>query len=347
MGHRGLTVAAAVAVIAACGAAASRPLRYEVEGLSMAPGLLPGDTVSTGWFPGLDRRRSPGRFERWIVEVPGGGEGVKRVAGLPGETVSIEGGDLAVAGTAVLAAPDTLAGRGTRLDDLPERAGTADAQGFDWRHVAAPGLVLDDAPFAPGERRLLLPVHDVGLAAILEVQPAAAGPVAARIAVAVGPRMIRWRIGSAGRFGMAAGRLDGRLVGVVWPLPPDAAAWTPQLCLPPDAPAAWDVASRWPQEPPAEAAVPETEDHAPRLALGVAPVGDFAEGGATAQVVVVAVTRWRDVLLRPAADGVVAWRLGPDECLVLGDFSAGSRDSRHWGPLRREQLLHRVSRVGD
>ncbi|MFM8890874.1 MAG: S26 family signal peptidase [Planctomycetia bacterium] len=156
MGHRGLTVAAAATVLAVC-VAVARPLRYEVEGLSMAPGLLPGDTVSTGWFPGLERRRSPGRFERWIVTVPGGGAGIKRVAGLPGEVISIENGDLAVAGTTVLSNPETLAGRGTRLDDLPEGAGTVDAEGFQWRHVAAAAPVLDDAAFAPGERRLLLP----------------------------------------------------------------------------------------------------------------------------------------------------------------------------------------------
>ena len=345
MGHRGLTVAAAA--VLAVGFAAARPLRYEVEGLSMAPGLLPGDTVSTGWFPGLDSRRSPGRFERWIVDVPGGAAGIKRVAGLPGEVISIEDGDLAVAGARVLSDPHTLAGRGTRLDDLAERAGTVDAEGFTWRHVAAAAPVLDDAPFAPGERRLLLPVQDVGIAAILEVKPADANAVAARIAVTVGPRVIRWRIGAAGRFGLAAGRLDGRLVGAIWPLPQGAAAWTTRGCLPRGAPAAWDVASHWPQEPPGHFPGEDTDDHAPRLALGVAPVGESAAGRATASVAVVAVARWRDVLLRPAADGVVEWRLGPDECLMLGDYSAGSRDSRHFGPLRREQLRQRVSRTGD
>ena len=348
MGHRGLTIATTAVVAAVVGAAAaSRPVRYEVEGLSMAPGLFPGDTVSTGWFPRFDRRRPPRRFERWIVAVPGGGEAIKRVAGLPGELVSIRGGDLAVDGTRILPAPATLADMGSRLDDVAEGVGAVDARGFLWRHVAAAGPVLDDAPFAPDERRLLLPVHDVGLAAMIDVRPPATGPTTARVAVAVGPRVIRWRIGSPGRFGLAAGRLDGRLVAAIWPVADDAAAWTPRRCLPPGAAAAWDVVADWPEGPHSDAAAGEAEDHAPRLALGVDHGGGATDGVPPAEIVIAAVTRWRDVLLRPAADGRVEWRLGPDDCLVLGDFSGGSRDSRHWGPLRRGQLLHRVSCTAD
>jgi type IV secretory pathway protease TraF len=47
---------------------------------------------------------------------------------------------------------------------------------------------------------------------------------------------------------------------------------------------------------------------------------------------------WRDILHRTAADGVPEWRLGPDAYFVLGDFPSGSRDSRHWGPLKRSSL---------
>ena len=44
-----------------------------------------------------------------------------------------------------------------------------------------------------------------------------------------------------------------------------------------------------------------------------------------------------------AADGTVTWRLGADEFLVLGDFPAGSIDGRHWGPLCRTTLRHRIT----
>ena len=49
--------AGAVAIIALLAAAvmlAVRPMRYEVDGLSMAPGLMPGDTVATDWLPLAD-----------------------------------------------------------------------------------------------------------------------------------------------------------------------------------------------------------------------------------------------------------------------------------------------------
>jgi type IV secretory pathway protease TraF len=51
---------------------------------------------------------------------------------------------------------------------------------------------------------------------------------------------------------------------------------------------------------------------------------------------------WRDILHRPAADGMVEWRLGSHAFLVLGDFPSGSRDSRHWGPLGRSALCNRA-----
>jgi type IV secretory pathway protease TraF len=49
--------------------------------------------------------------------------------------------------------------------------------------------------------------------------------------------------------------------------------------------------------------------------------------------VIEAVTGWRDILYRPAANGRNQWPLGADEAFLLGDFPSGSRDSRHAGPL--------------
>jgi type IV secretory pathway protease TraF len=40
---------------------------------------------------------------------------------------------------------------------------------------------------------------------------------------------------------------------------------------------------------------------------------------------------------------VAEWRLGTGSFLVLGDFPTASRDSRHWGPLAREALRHRLA----
>jgi type IV secretory pathway protease TraF len=34
--------------------------------------------------------------------------------------------------------------------------------------------------------------------------------------------------------------------------------------------------------------------------------------------------------------------MGSGEVFVVGDFPAGSRDSRHWGPLPTAALRHRI-----
>ena len=85
------------------------PGRYEVDGLSMAPGLRPGDVVTTGWFSSLDQLRQPRRHECWILTSPDGSPAIKRVVGFPGETVSIRGGDLTISGQTVLTPPSLLA----------------------------------------------------------------------------------------------------------------------------------------------------------------------------------------------------------------------------------------------
>jgi hypothetical protein len=85
----------------------------------------------------------------------------------------------------------------------------------------------------------------------------------------------------------------------------------------------------------------QIEDPPRRLGLGLAYAG-APLGGPEADAAIERVAVWRDVLWRTAADGHDAWRLGPDEYFLLSDFPSGSRDARHWGPLRRGALRHRA-----
>jgi type IV secretory pathway protease TraF len=41
-------------------------------------------------------------------------------------------------------------------------------------------------------------------------------------------------------------------------------------------------------------------------------------------------------------NGTASWRPAAGEFVVLGDVSVASRDSRHWGPVTRASLFHRV-----
>ncbi len=310
-------VAVAAAVV---GGLVAAPRRYEVDGISMGPGLLPGDVVATGWLPAADRWRSPKQFDRWIVQLPDGSTGLKRLVGLPGEEVAFVAGDLAIAGEVVRKGP-------RQLDAIGSRVPEPSAAGRSWSRPAA--VVLDDAPFATAEvARLLAPVRDVGLAAVVRV---AAGP--ARVRAAVGPLAVRWRLAAQGRYVLVAGRLDGQAVAVAWPLSGDA-AWRADRsgCLPPGAPDRWDVERPWPAGDGPDAVA---EEAAPDLRLEIEAADERA--------VVESVNLWRDILYRPAADGVTRWPLGGDEFFLLGDFPSGSRDSRHFGPLPRSALRHRLS----
>ena len=327
------------------------PQRYEVDGLSMAPGLLPGDVVKTVWCPLLDRLRRPQRHERWILTSPDGTPAIKRVVGLPGETVSIRDGDLAIGGQTSLTPPHVLAQVASPVVGASIASAADAATSGGWQRTVTVTRVFDDAACAPAERRMLLPVRDVGLAAVIRIResPASSGSATAsasvatsasasvcvRVRVRVGGFVIPWQIKAAGRYGLVAGRLDGHLVGVVWPL--EAGDGRPEhhhSCLPPLPPTTWDVAQPWP-----EGIGPEADAAPPSLGLGLDDTGGASRDKADALIEQVVV--WRDLLHRPAADGVVEWRLGPAAFLVLGDFPSGSRDSRHWGPLNRAALRSR------
>jgi type IV secretory pathway protease TraF len=307
-----------VAAVVVCLAAMTvgwlaRPARFEIDGLSMAPGLMPRGFVTSGVLPIADRLRQPRRFERWIIDAPGDGTAIKRLMGLPGETISITDGDLVVDGNVVLKNPSVLA---EMAIEVPIAAPPVDGRHV---HVAA-AEVLDDVPFAAEVNRSLLPVHDVGIAAIVR-----STANAVRISITIHNTRISWELAAHRQACFVAGRLDGHLVATGWRLH-DESALRDRRCLPVPTPDSWSHAEPWPMGD-----VAKTD--APSLSLDV--VGDGA--------VVERLTLWRDVLHRPAADGRDEWRLGRDEFIVLGDFPTGSRDSRHWGPLTRAAFRQRVS----
>lgn len=296
------------------------PVRYEVAGVSMAPGLVPGDIVRSGPLPRLDRLRGPRRFERWALEAAEGEVAIKRIVGLPGERVAVADGDLLVDGRTLLKGPRLLAEIGVPVASTPE------AETAGWGRP--PREVLDAIGFDAGRSTPLLPVRDVGLAAVVTV----AGPPArrgARARVVVGRTVITVGLAVPGRFAIAAGRLDGSLVAAAWPL--GAAMERGRSCLPPAAPEQWDVATAWPAERTAD-------ERAPGLAVTVA-----GADGVTAAIE--RVDCWRDVVFRSAADGTAAWQVAAGAVFVLGDHPAASRDSRQWGSVPVSALRHRVREV--
>jgi len=289
-----------------------QPSRFVIDGLSMAPGLMPGDVVSTVWLPAADRLRTPVRFERWLVTAPDGTLAVKRIAGLPGEAVAIRDGDLVVDGTTAVKGPAVLAGMAVPL------AGTIDAA--DGRARLPAEEVVDDVAFAREVNRTLEPVRDAGLVALVST-----GPAPARLHVTIEGATVTWRLPAAAHVRMIAGRLDGRLVAVAWRDHASPAAVDRRSNLPSRVPETWSFAADFPAHA-ADAAQP-------RCSLAV-------DGDARIE----RVAGWRDVHLRPAAEAVASWQLDGESCLVLGDFPTGSVDSRRWGPLPTGSLRCRVRR---
>lgn len=309
-----------LALAAAAIARGNRPVRHEVAGLSMAVGLAPGDVVTSGWCSWRDRWRSPRRLERWVLAAPDGTAVVKRVVGLPGETIAITAGDLTSDGRVVLKPPALLAEMA-----VPVAGGTTTTPGGAWQWEMPPQIVRDDDTSDHPAARLLLPVHDVGVAAVVRVADTAQSG-GSQLRARVGDRVVTWRMSIPGRHAVVAGRLDGHLVAAIWPLTASAVSPT-RSCLPPHCPSAWQVAIPWPGN--------TTGAEAPRLAIGF-------EGDAGSRPELESVIPWRDVLYRPLATGVETWRLGPDEWFVLGDFPAASSDSRRWGAVPRDAFRHRV-----
>jgi type IV secretory pathway protease TraF len=300
-------------LLVAVGGWLAAPVRWRVEGLSMAPGLMPGEIAASDWFPWVGRLTAPRRLERWTLIEPGGALAVKRVWALPGEAISIVDGDFAVDGAVVVKPPAVLAELALPVPHAISRRTAGSVR------VTIDDPVFDDVPFAPDERRLLVPVRDVGITAIVT---ACLGRKAPSVEVRVGDRLALVRLPTAGRFAVVAGRLDGCFVAGAWPLD----ECSDGAVIPRRAPTAWGLKSDWTASDPAAAC---------ELAVVV--------GGEGMGVRIESVAAWRDMHALPRAGGKTQCRLGPAECYVLGDFPAASRDSRHWGPLDISRLRRRVA----
>ena len=312
MSHRRVAAAAIVAFAVAVVAILVRPARYEVEGLSMAPGLMPGDVVVTGWIPSADQIRRPRRFDRWTAIPPDGIVALKRIAGLPNEMVEIRDGDLLVDGAVVLKTPAEL-GEVAIPVPLPLLVGE--------RHAQLPAAeVLDDDTFAAEVNRPLEPVRDVGLMTLLRT-----GPQTSHATVMLGDATLRWRLPPQSWIRLMTGRLDGHLVAVAWRDRTVGRTAALDHRVPIAVPSAWSFAEPCPDAP----GNPEPL----RCDVRVSETAAIDEAVA-----------WRDVHLRPATDGTASWRLDGGSYLLLGDFPSGSIDSRTWGPLPAAALRHRVQR---
>ncbi|MHC5541322.1 signal peptidase I [Singulisphaera rosea] len=70
---------------------------YSIPSGSMGPTLAPGDRICVS----LRGASAPRRQEVWVFRMPKGGEVVKRVIGLPGETIEVSSGRVWIDGKVI------------------------------------------------------------------------------------------------------------------------------------------------------------------------------------------------------------------------------------------------------
>lgn len=331
-------------MVCACAAAAgiasevTPPRPFVVVGRSMLPGLAEGDVVSAGGW--LSRWHQPQRHERWLVQMPDGTPVVKRIAGLPGERLEIDAGDLVINGERLLPSPPLL---GETASEVSGGTWTTHTRsGISWtkyQHLVedtaalpgaskrfTPGPIFDSLPEDSDERRRLNRASSFGIAAVIE-HHAPLGT--ADVLVRIGPQQAAVHLRNSGRFAIIAGRLASRFVVAAWPIDttlPQAPPF-PSSPLPWPAPDAWSLIT--------EALSLTTNNETPPLAIGLSTHTDQSPSRLTLHTA----TIWRGAHLLPAPNGTSSWTIPEGHVFLLGDHPSASRDSRHFGPVAISNLL--------
>ncbi|MDA0970307.1 MAG: S26 family signal peptidase [Planctomycetota bacterium] len=332
-----LAVAAAGAALATSWA--TTPRQFVVVGRSMLPGLADGDLVEASGWPAA--WQTPQRHERWLVRMPDETRVIKRIAGLPGEQLAIDAGNLVIDGKRLLPSPEHLAQTAARVSG--GRWSSSIRDGIRWQayqhlvvdrskanddpHRLVPGPIYDSLEADPTESRRLEPVFAAGIAAVLDHRRRENEPPA-EVFIRVGPQAARLTLPHPGRFAAIAGRLAERFVVAAWPIPPAAHSGSaPSSPIPGPPPASWSLIAGAKPLP--------TRTQAPPLAIGV-PASTSVEGQ---RVTLHSATIWRALHLLPAANGSHRWSVPLGHVFLLGDNPAASRDSRHFGPVATSHLL--------
>lgn len=321
----------------------SAPRHAVVSGRSMLPGLATGDVVSLGWWHPW--RHAPRRDERWLVQMPDGTPLIKRIAGLSGEVVEINDGDLLINGDRLLPSPHKLQETASRVTggtwSTHVRDGVAwqeyqhlveDAsQRFEEASRLVPGPIYDGLDEDPDEQRRLAPVATVGIAALVEQHPSA-DPC--DIYVRVGPQAAVIHFHTPGRYSVICGRVASRFVVAVKGLDETSR----HAVLFPSSPMPSPVAEEWSLTRDAKPL--GLGKHAPRMALGLKE-SERARGTTTLHDV----TIWKGPHLLPAPDGTSRWNVPEEHVFLLGDHPPASRDSRHFGPVATGTLVSSVQKL--
>lgn len=298
---------------------------YVVPSNSMAPALAAADE-------GGDARvlanllafagRPPSRGDVVVVRVPGEERRlVKRVMGLPGEEISIAGGDLHLGGVRLRKERDLLDRVKAPLYLLADFEETRNPRGFRQREPLNGGYRWPDGRREPGRD----PVPEAVVVAKVRARSA---PSTVTLTLDDGLPARHVVVLSTAVYGAGAS-CAGREVagGPAFLLKPGG--WREVWMTNADRCFRVEIDG-------VEVARAEVPNYGESARLEVA-----LEGGAEVAGLEVA----RDAIYLQREGGPNSWKLGPREVLLLGDNSAQSRDSRFFGPAALDWILGRVFAV--
>lgn len=322
--------------------------------------VIPGDEVQIA--------RAAERYPRYAVvafRIPGSEEqlGIKRVLGLPGEHVAIEGGDVVINGRPIRQTSDPVwygphvhraqptddgrwqfepaSGWSVEGETFVYRPSAGDASTTNWvtyHHQVShdtptreAGVIVDNDAYNPSVSRALNEVCDLRLQLSVKFE-----------------RDFRLQIHDGWRAWTLSFDLQAKSVGV-WAKGTGLADY--RFDFPAEEPIALDVSIRdgYVRLKMNEQRI-VNRDIEPGVAPRAATSTPVAFGARKGSVTVFGpIVLSRDVYYLDPVGLPQPWQpkqpLGPDEYFLLGDNVPVSTDSRHFGPVEREAILGEVRKV--
>lgn len=338
-------------IVVGCDNQIDTSLSGRVQGMSMAPRFEEGDVIS--WQPSKGNR-----FLRYAPVVCQLEEElvVKRVIGLPKESIQITDGELFIKGKVIQKSPQLLRQLGMIVDDQadswsdPTHSWIQTSNQWSCKHVSPKhtswlkfspassrgvvhnenGLrIYDDVSWLPKETRHLNSVQDIGISVILDIHLQEENSL--EILFANNQSAARIVVRRQGRLAVIAGRLDGRFVVAAWPLGKERRAGGiydgQNKGVLYELPRLWSAClnvshkNRW-----------EHSIHS--LSIGIKMIGGQEKllSGEPDIVKAEGLLVWRDIYWL-SMPNKTAWIVPEKHVFVLGDCPAVSRDSRQWGSL--------------
>lgn len=319
--------------------------------MSMAPGFQDGDVIS--W-----QRGEENSFSRYAPVVCQFKEEliIKRVIGLPEESVRITDGELFINGEIIRKSPQLLKQFGLVIDDQADswrdstHSWIRTNNRWSCNHISSKhtswlkfspessrgvlhnedGLrVYDDVSWLTEETRLLNSVQDIGISVVLDIQLQEGNDL--EIFVKNNKHVARVVVRRQGQLAVIAGRLDGQFVVAAWPILRGSEAGKiyddQNKYVRSELPKVWSARLNVPNK--------KTLAHkTPALAVGIKILRGQGKliSNEPCMVKAESVFVWRDIYWL-STPNKTEWNVPENHIFILGDCPAASRDSRQWGSV--------------